>query len=439
MAVDGREVARRALEHIERDGEFASAALDHELGRANLEPRERGLATELTYGVLRYRSRLDRALAAYARRGLGRARLDVLTILRVAAYQLLFLDRVPPHAAVNDAARAAQKRGKAVSGFVNGLLRTLAREGEPALDESSPRAACLQRHAIPEELLAELSRAVQADELAATCAGFCQRPPLWLRPNPLITTPEDLEAALGREGVTVERHECGALRAQAMGSPDRTDAFARGAYTVQDLAAQWVGLLAAPEPGQRILDACAGVGGKTTHLAELSGGKATIHAADKSAKKLDQLRASATRLGVAAAIEPMVVDLVVSDDGLADSYDTIVIDAPCTGIGVLRRHPELKWRKGAVDSRELEDVQWALLSRLAPRVRTGGSLTYAVCSFKIDEGPAQIERFLAEHPEFSVDASSTRVPVARDPNGFLRTWPHRDDADAFFAVRLVRS
>jgi len=439
MSSTGRDVARRALERIERDGDFASAALDRELARADLEPRERALATELTYGVLRYRSRLDRALAAYARRGLGRTRLDVLTVLRVAAYQLIFLDRVPQHAAVNDAAMAVQRRGKAVAGFVNGLLRTLAREGEPAIADGEPRAICMQRHAMPAELVAALGAALAGDELAAACAGFCERPPLWLRPNPLVTTPESLRAALAEEGVAVEMHESGALRAQAMGSPDRTASFARGAYTVQDLAAQWVGLLAAPAPGQRILDACAGVGGKTTHLAELAMGKATIHAADKSAKKLEQLRASATRLGLASAIEPMVVDLVASDDGLADSYDTIVIDAPCTGIGVLRRHPELKWREGSVDSRELESVQWALLSRLAPRVRSGGSLTYAVCSFKVEEGPAQIERFLAEHSEFAVDASSTRVPVARDPNGFLRTWPHRDDADAFFAVRLVRS
>jgi 16S rRNA (cytosine967-C5)-methyltransferase len=196
---------------------------------------------------------------------------------------------------------------------------------------------------------------------------------------------------------------------------------------VQDVAAQLVGRLCGATPGERILDACAGVGGKSTHLAQLAGGSVHIDAADLSQRKLDLGVDAARRLGLADRIHPVLADLTAPPPGaLADHYDRILLDAPCSGLGTLRRHPEGKWRRRPAELPALAALQARLLDSLASRVRPGGVLVYSVCTFTIEEGPMQIDRFLKAHPEFTSDRG-------------LTTWPHREDCDAFFAARLLRS
>jgi 16S rRNA (cytosine967-C5)-methyltransferase len=434
MSSSARQVARDVLARVEA-GEFASLALDAELGSSGLDSRDRSLATELTYGVLRYRSRLDRALAKVSRSGLSRVKKDVRIALRVAAYQLLFLDRVPDHAAVNDAVSAVSRRGKSVRGFVNGLLRSLVRDGEAPLPAPGPDSAA-EHFAMPQPLMSDLVAALPQDsDVFEATRALNSRPPLWLRPNPERASADQVGAEL--EGSTL--HPTGAVRIEAGGSPDRLPGWSQGRFTVQDLAAQWVGLVAAPPRGGRVLDACAGVGGKTTHLAELVGPDGKVDAVDQSADKLAKLRAAATRLGLAERIRVITADLEAEVSELASDYQVVVIDAPCTGIGVMRRHPEIKWRDSRVNLDQLLVTQRKLLASLAPRVAVGGALVYAVCSFRAEEGAQQVEAFLADHPEFELDVEAPPgVPLGRHHAGYLQTWPHLDDADAFFAARLIR-
>jgi 16S rRNA (cytosine967-C5)-methyltransferase len=262
-----------------------------------------------------------------------------------------------------------------------------------------------------------------------------------VRANTLRATRDELAAALAVERpaarVTPSARVPEALRVDGGGDPATTRAFAEGRLAVQDLAAQEVARLVAPEPGWTLLDACAGVGGKSTHLAALAGDRARIDAADRSERKLELCAESARRLGV-SSLRTIVSDLSKPGTTIAASYDAVLLDAPCSGLGVLRRHPEAKWRRsderarastspsahGRLDTGGLVALQAALLEALAPRARR--VLVYSVCTFTDEEGPAQIERFLAAHPELARDGEP------------LVTWPHRDDADAFFAVRLVR-
>jgi 16S rRNA (cytosine967-C5)-methyltransferase len=221
------------------------------------------------------------------------------------------------------------------------------------------------------------------------------------------------------------------------GAPEALSPFQRGDITVQDLAAQLVGRLAAEgiHPGERILDACAGVGGKSTHLAELEP-NAEIFAADVSQRKLDLAADSARRLGLGARIHTLRADLTQPS---SETYDRILLDAPCSGLGVLRRHPEARWRLREDQIASLADLQARLLRALAARVRPGGVLVYSVCTFTDEEGPAQLAAFLRAHPDFAVEPPHDPgfAPfLASDQT--LRTWPHRHDADAFFAVRLRR-
>ncbi len=415
--VSAREVARRVLDRIDKDGAWATPTLDGELARTDLEDRDRRLASELVYGVLRHRSRLDRAIAAHA--NLKKTQAKVVTALRVAAYQMLFLDRVPSHAAVNEAVEAARAvGGPKVGGFANAVLRNISRAGEPPLPAGDLELAA----SLPRWILDELA-ASAGDQLPAIAAAFAESAPLIARANGLRTTREALISELAEAGVTATPVDGApmALRLEGLGDPARNGSFMAGRWTVQDLGAQKVGLAAAPKAGQRILDACAGVGGKSTHLAELTDDQGTIDAADLSATKLGLCAETAARLGL-TSIHRHTCDLLDPAAPLAAAYDLIVLDAPCSGLGVLRRHPDAKWRLKPSDVPRLAELQRMLLDAVVPRLAPGGTLVYSVCTFTRAEGPDQIAALIAR---------TGLVLVAEH-----RTWP--PDADGFYLARLER-
>jgi 16S rRNA (cytosine967-C5)-methyltransferase len=420
--VTAREVARRVLERVERGGAWATLALDGELARAGLDDRDRRLASELVYGVLRHRARIDRALGVHAE--LKHTPPKVLIALRVATYQLLMLDRVPDHAAVNDAVSAARAVGGAkLGGFTNALLRKLITAGEPGLPHN-PRARLLTEFSLPAWIADELEAAGGADRLPELAAALAQPAPLIARVNRRRTTRDALIEHLAVAGVTATPVESSpsALRLDGLGDPARSPSFLAGQWTVQDTGAQHVGHVAQPKAGMKILDACAGVGGKSTHLAELADDAAPIDAADQSRTKLDLLAATAVRLG-ATSVTPRACDLLDPAAPLERVYDLVVLDAPCSGLGVLRRHPDAKWRLTADDVPRLARLQGQLLDAVAPRVARGGTLVYSVCTFTRAEGPEQA-RALAERAGLVLEMEA-------------RTWP--PDADAFYVARFTRA
>lgn len=414
-----REVARRVLDRIDKDKAWATPALDGELARAGLDERDRRLAAELVYGVLRHRARIDRALGAHA--NLKKSPPKVVTALRIAAYQLLFLDRIPGHAAVNDAVAAARAvGGPKVGGFVNAVLRKLSTQGEPPL----PPGDLALEASLPAWIVDELVRAVPDEARAREIAQALAQPaPLVARVNRLRTTRDVLVAELEGQGITATPLGDApmALKLEGAGDPSKHPSFVAGRWTVQDLGAQHVALAAQPRAGQKVLDACAGVGGKATHLAELADDKAVIDAADLSATKLGLAGETAQRLGL-TSIRRVPCDLLDPDAPLATDYDLIVLDAPCSGLGVLRRHPDAKWRMQASDVPRLADLQRQLLDAVVPRLRPGGTLVYSVCTFTRAEGPDQVASLVAR--------SGLRLEHEE------RTWP--PDADAFYLARLTR-
>jgi 16S rRNA (cytosine967-C5)-methyltransferase len=420
-----RSVARRVLDRVEMGGAWATPALDGELARSGLDERDRRLATELVYGVLRNRARIDRALAAHA--DLRRTPPRVLIVLRVAAYQLLFLDRVPGYAAVDDAVRAARGiAGAGLGGFANAVLRKLVNAGEPALPDE-PGARLAIEHSLPgwiaEELAAAAPGRVGEPAAGELAAAFAQPAPLVARANRLRITRDALIAEFAAAGVAARPIGADmAIALDGVGDPARSASFRAGRWTVQDAGAQQVALLAAPRAGQRILDACAGVGGKSTHLAELCGDAARIDAADQLPTKLELAAETAGRLGL-TCIRPVVCDLLDRDAPLAADYDLVVLDAPCSGLGVLRRHPDAKWRLAPADVPRLADLQRQLLDAVVARLAPGGALIYSVCTFTRAEGPDQVAALVAR--------AGLRLVEER------RTWP--PDCDAFYLARLERA
>lgn len=429
-AVTAREVARRVLQRVASDSGWATLALDAELRRSDLPVRERALAAELTYGVLRHQMRLDAALSQFA--DMARAKASVRIVLRVAAYQLLMLDRVPAYAAVDDAVAAAKQLGGAkVGGFVNAVLRRTAQAGfAPLPGEASAALAML--HSTPSWLIDEVAHALRADTgdasgLADAVAALNAQPPLTLRVNRRKATRAGLLAELTAAGVSATSHSLvpDGIVTTDLGDPSLHPRFIDGTFTVQDAAAQRVAVVAAPQPGQRVLDACCGVGGKSGHLAELMDDSGQLDAVDVSATKLRLLGETMQRLGH-RSVRAVQADLTARDAPLASAYDVVVLDAPCSGSGVLRRHPDAKWRMQPSNLTALAATQTALLDALLARVAPGGALIYSVCSLAVKEGAGQIAAALARHPQWRLVAEE-------------RTWPHRDNADAFYLARLERA
>ncbi len=444
MPGNPREVARRALRQVLTAELHASGALDRELATAGLAARDVPLATELLYGTLRHLRRLDRALDTLASRGIAKLSPKILATLRVGAYQILLLDRVPDHAAVDDAVTAARQIGGArVAGFVNGVLRRLARDGEPALpDPDADRVDYFAvRDSLPHWVVRRMAKAL-GDELDAASAALAQPASLSVRANTTRVTREQLAqlltAEVPRGHVTPSPLAPDALLVDGLGGPTASASFRDGLWTVQDVAAQLVAHLVAPTPGQRILDACAGVGGKSTHLLQLCSDGARVEAMDLSRRKLDTARQTAARLGL-RNLRSQVADLTSAELESA-AYDAVLLDAPCTGLGVLRRHPEAKWRIRSGDVSRMVALQAEMLATCAGAVKPGGVLVYSVCTFTREEGAQQIDAFLAAHDEFSCELPPPGpVPWERlAADGYVRTWPHRHDADGFFAARLVR-
>ncbi len=454
------EVARRVLVRVE-GGAYAALALSGELTRTQCGDKDKGraLCTELVYGSLRRQTRLDRALCALAPRGLARIDPQVRTLLRLGAYQILFM-KVPPPLVVDQVVDVVRRlRGPGLAGFVNALLRRLAREGEsplpplpgPKASDGQFVAALAEQHGLPPFLVADLLAQNGREQTVALCAAFEAPAALWLRLNLLRGTRSEALLALTREDADLADGQAvpglpEALRLSS-GYPFGGAAYGNGWFTAQDLGAQLVArlLLADTAEGALILpegaflDACCGIGGKTTHLSALTQNRHPIDAVDQSVRKLDLCRDHIHRLGC-QQVTTLDVDLLNREalqSRLRKSYAAVLLDAPCSGVGVLRRHPEARQRLTQNQVQELKDVQRQLLENLAPHVKPGGVLVYAVCSLLSAEGPEQAAAFLRAHSDFVPLPPADALPWTK--YGWpLRTLPHRDDADGFFAIRFRR-
>lgn len=432
-----RSIAREVLARVRRDGAYANLALSATLRRSGAIPAvERALATELVYGVLRHQRRLDHALGRHAREPIDRLDPETLEALRVGAYQLLMLERIPAYAAVDDAVEAIRlARGKARAGFANAVLRRLGpadlETGLP--DEESERLAvtCSLPSALAERWVRELG----AKEAEALGRSLLERAPLSARVNRLRASVASARAALEAEGASVEpgRFLEGAIRIAGLPDPFSSKSFLEGLWTAQDEAAQLPALALAPRPEERVLDACAGVGGKSTQLAALMEDRGEVLCVEPSERKLELLREHCLRLGVSCCREQRgdLRELALSSGG----FDRVLVDAPCSGLGVLRRHPELKWR-GQSDPEPLVRLQRELLAAAARWLRVGGVLVYSVCTVTEEEGPAQLAALLAARPELAPDPFE--LAAATGPTTAVTIWPHRHGSDGFFIARVRR-
>lgn len=455
---EARALALRVLGRVSEAGAYADLALRAELGRCGLPARDRALATELVYGTLRWRGRLDALLARVlthdpAGQRLRRLhhRLDVLEprvldLLRLGAYQLVFCDRVPDAAAVSESVRLAHAAGLGrASGLVNAALRRLAREHRaialPALADD-PLGHLVHALSVPPWVATRWLAAFGPGEAAALAAALNQPAPRTLRANRRRGSREALLAELRTRGVDAVpcRFAPDGVRLVGPADPARDPAFVEGRMTMQDEASQLVVELLDPQPGERVLDTCAAPGGKATASAERVGPDGLVIAVDRHERRLGLVARDAERLGL-ANLRSLVADATrcLPDELAPGSFDRVLVDAPCSGLGAWRRNPDARWRATADAPTRLAAVQLAILRHAVPLLAAGGALVYSTCTLTPEENEAVVEQLLENAPELRRTppaALPASLASLLDADGALRTLPHRHDADGFFAVRL---
>ena len=435
-----RQIAFQVLRRVEEGGAFASRALDAALGEAGaLDPREAGLATELVYGTLRRALSLDAALAPRLSRPLAAVDAAARVALRLGAYQLLFLG-TPAHAAVGEAVGLLRRvdHGRA-SGFVNAVLRALARD--PRLPEPPPLAADPAGHvavaeSLPRWLAEEWVAWLGAGEALALGRAMNQPAPLSLRSPRRDELLQRLRDA-GLEAAPVTRAPTGL--ALGSGSVQAVTRAAGGLpFQVQDEGAQLATLFAALDLGgapARVLDACAAPGGKAFHLAELLGPGSEVVAVEVHPRKAEALSREAAARGLPVRV--VCADASRPLPGLDPaSFDAVLVDAPCAGLGTLRRHPELKLRRRPEDLPRFAALQAGILESALRYARPGAAVTYAVCSLTRAEGPLLAAAFLGKGVRRAPPPAGFPAD-ALDPEGDLLLLPHRHGTDGFYAARLV--
>lgn len=418
---------------------FADVLLAARLREADLGASDQALASRLVFGTLCWQRLLDHRLASLTDRPLVRLEPAVRIALRLGLFQLLFLDRVPAYAAVDRTVELAPARAR---GLVNAVLRRAVRLGRDAWpaaaadgESTAQRLALEWSH--PTWLVERWIEELGEEETRALLAANAEPPLTALRTNRARTDPAALRTVLASAGVeTVPgRWVADALVVVAgAGRLRDTSAWRAGLFAFQSEASQLVAALVAPPPGGKVVDACAAPGGKTALLASRVGDDGLVIGLDPRLGGARRVEAEARRLG-AGAVRAVVAD--ARRPPLATTVDAVLVDAPCTGLGTLRRHPELRWRVRPQDIHRLAGLQREILRGAAALVRPGGVLVYAACTVSREETDGVVQGFLAAEPRFEAESAAGYVPADLvDPSGFLRTMPHRHGLDGFFAARF---
>lgn len=444
--MSARELALQVLKAVEADGAYANLALHKLLEKYRPGKLDRAFVTELSYGTLRTLNTIDWVLAQFVKKPLRSQTATLRNILRLGVYQLMFMNRVPPAAACHEGAEMARRHGHpgAVQ-FVNGVLRNVARHLKeikyPALADD-PVAHISLRYSHPAWLVASWLARFGPEETISLCRANNEPAPVTLRTNTLKVTRAGLADRLREDGLKVEEtaYAPEGLHIDGYFSIASLPAFQEGLFQIQDESSMLAGRALRPQPGARVLDACSAPGGKTTHLAELMGNRGEILAVDIHPHKLALLKENCGRLDI-KIVRTLAADAAKLPGHLHAWADYILVDAPCTGLGVLRRRPDARWRKEPGQISALVRLQAGILAGAARCLKKGGVLVYSTCTITREENLGQVQDFLARHPDFIMEDLTPYLPARLDGQGtmgagYLEILPHRYGMDGFFISRL---
>ncbi|PKN50989.1 MAG: 16S rRNA (cytosine(967)-C(5))-methyltransferase RsmB [Deltaproteobacteria bacterium HGW-Deltaproteobacteria-13] len=446
MKISVRHQAVEILNKVSASDAFASPLINDYLDKNDLSGTPDGrLLTHIVYGVLRLRGHLDWILSKLYRGDFDKMDEGIKNVLRVGLYQLKFSDRLPAFAVVNEAVKTAKIIQPEKSALVNAVLRNYLRHGQniafPSL-KKNPAEYMAAFHSHPLWLVKEWIKIFGPDETKLLCSANNELPPLTLRVNTLKISREEIKQKLVLAEFTPEDTEYspdGMILNTSANPIQKTDFFENGFLRIQDEAAQLISYLINPEGTESMLDACAGSGGKATHLAAILKNKEQIIAVDRNTERLAELKQEAARLGI-NIIETQTGDLSVSlPDSFNGKFDHVLVDAPCSGLGTLRRNPEIKWRTTEKDLRNFTAAQKIILQNASAAVKKGGRLIYCTCSLLPRENENIIDDFLKLNSNFSICLPPALIDKQLiDSRGFFHTYPHKHNMDGFFGAILKR-
>ncbi|MFO8069765.1 MAG: 16S rRNA (cytosine(967)-C(5))-methyltransferase RsmB [Alkalibacterium sp.] len=438
-----RYIAVTILEKIEKNQSFSNVLLSEAVNNHQLSDKDRGLLTELVYGVIQNKLLLDYQLEPFIKQP-NKVENWVKQLLRLSLYQMTQLDKVPTHASVNEAVRIAKARGhKGISGFVNGVLRSIDRQGVRSPEDIADPVTYLSiKYSYPKWIIELLIEEVGKEETEKIAQSLSKRAQVSLRVNTKLKAMDDVIEQLVQEGFEVRESEIAkdGLICEN-GLPVQSDLFKKGIITVQDESSMLVAEAMQIDETDKILDACAAPGGKTTHMANyLNESEGSIVALDLHKNKLGKIHENAERLGVSALIETQVLDARKSTEVFAgQTFDKILVDAPCSGLGLMRRKPDIRYQKSMDDIFSLQKVQLDILNNVAPLLKKGGRLLYSTCTITLKENNEVIENFLRDNTDFTVEPVYTHKGVVQlSKEGYVNLYPHYFDTDGFFIASLIK-
>ncbi len=448
MIQDPRHIALNVLLFWHKASNTLDTALEtYSKEISELDPKDRKLCNALIFGVLRKREAIDWIIDEFSNIDLKKISIDLLYILRIALFQIIYMDRIPVFAALNTSVDIAKKlAGKRKAGFINAVLRKASTSyTNIALPDSKkkPSKFISIKYSLPLWLSRKWIKAFGFESTQKLGSQINTIPYITIRTNTLKTQRQNLLQKLSLKVKSIQKTDY-AQEGLNFNSPEapihELEEFKQGLFQVQDEAAQIITHFLEPKPGEKILDVCAGFGGKTGHIAQVMENKGVIVAVDTGEKKLESLKRDMEKLGIDIVMTKTIDILKTTIKDFNFYFDRVLIDAPCTGLGVLRRNPDTKWKRSKNDIIRLGAKQKKMLNAAANLVKPGGILVYAVCSCEKEENKDVIDKFLEKRVDFSIDKNfkSDRYEQFITQEGFLKTYPHINSMDGFFAARLMR-
>lgn len=432
---NARQLCLSALNRMENDGSYSNIVLNALLEKSELSREDKSFATRLFYGVLEKKLLLDYNIAPLSKRPIAKLDPDILNILRMGMYQLLFLDSVPDSAAVNESVKLCTfTKKKSATGFVNALLRAKLRQNNRiCLPDSQSREYKSISLSADESIVSLLCEQYGEENCKQILSAFSLEATQYIRVNTNKTTLEELASSLAKQNIHIEpcgRAEgCAAL--SGAGALSNIDAFNNGLFYVQDLASQLCCTALNAKGARRILDVCAAPGGKSFTLALTAGSECQVVSCDVTENRVSLIKKGAERLGLENVL-PKINDASVFSEKLG-KFDRVLCDVPCSGLGVIGKKPEIRYKKIEPDA--LFELQYSILNTSANYLESGGILVYSTCTLNKRENEAVVERFLSEHPEFSPQP----LNFSQDRHYCKTFLPDRDGCDGFFVAALKKN
>lgn len=439
--MNAREIAYKVLLDIEKNNNYSNMAINKYFKDVKLSNQDRGLATEIIYGVIENKYYIDYMIDKLSKVKTNKMEIYVKTLLRMGVYQIMFLNSISDYAAVNETVNLAKKKNSKVSGFINGILRNVIRQKEEIgkVKTKDDIEYLAIKYSYDKWMIKNWIAHFGKEFTEELVEANNERPNIYLRTNTLKITRGELIEKLAEQNIKAEKVNVveEAIKVEHLKDIENNKLYKEGLFTVQDISSMLVGKVMNPKENSLILDVCSAPGGKTTHMATLMNNTGQVVSRDIYDHKLKLIKASANRLGL-TNIDAHEFDGMKLDRESIAKFDYVLADVPCSGLGIIRRKPEIKYKEKE-EFRELPPIQKKILENAAKYVKVGGTLIYSTCTIQDNENINVVNEFLQKYKNFELaPIKEVNVDLDNQEKGYMKIYPNVHDMDGFFISKLIR-